>query len=475
MPTGLAERPRLSPERATAAFSRRMEAGRAGLISQINAIWNLTFDPERPIETLEVAGAAIGERIAQAQTQALIDALDYLAELAGPEPPTPETASERAKPEFFGVGWMRNGRAVANLGKVAAQAYLANLAEKAAEAAAAATRALLNKIGATEPYRIANEALLEAARDDDRFSGETVLVPGPGACAECLDAAGTEAHAPIHPYCNCISQPLRRKFVTDLTKGMDPELAALLERYGIPREDWWAFLEPAPPPANYRGNWAKDVPLTGRSLTPAEERLVRDTIGKTLSQMDAEFAKRLVQVRSIEHHDPRSPELDAEQGTLAWFTPAYNDITLRNYYGKKGDQLLEWNDPQFLGYWTDNNGRSRRLDLTWFSERGAKGASSGMEYVTTHELGHFVHNQLTHEQDFQMWINIQEKMDELGASGTTGRFGRQYRYNAGMFVSQYALTDYHELVAEAWAEYTLADVPGPIAQVIGDTLVGFLG
>jgi hypothetical protein len=100
---------------------------------------------------------------------------------------------------------------------------LRTAAGQAPETAALASQAWLNRLGVSEPYRVANQTVLRAVQDDDRFTGRVNRQTAPGACGWCAqirDRGYLPAHAGFaaHANCRCTPEPETTRRVA--TRGM---------------------------------------------------------------------------------------------------------------------------------------------------------------------------------------------------------------------------------------------------------------
>lgn len=194
-------------EDRTGLFRRRLSALRALLLLWLVGMFNTMFDPEAPLETLLPITAGVAGQVEAAHAFTVDEAAAYLSGLAGRRVAVTAGIAER-------VGRNDNGVPLDEVTKAAVGVYVNRVEDgRTAVEAEAAAQAYLNRIAATEPYRMANETLMATARSSDRFTGRWRRIPNPGACPACVALAnrGWSAYddvaMPAHPNCGCTIEP----------------------------------------------------------------------------------------------------------------------------------------------------------------------------------------------------------------------------------------------------------------------------
>lgn len=232
-----------SAQASTAEWLRgSLEVLQQGELAMAHRYWETYFNPDDPRSSLAVLGRITGNRIEQAQLQAIDEAGHYLSMLG-----VDKVGLSEAKYRFYdaGVGTAHAGRLDLNkLGNALNGVYdrLIN-AGMDPERAAASTRAFLNRIVATEPGRMSNAFVIDRLNADSHFTGRWKIVLTPNSCFRCQSAAEqefeTKVFPPIHPFCRCSLQPETQKPRSPYAL---PELAPEEQRaidYLYSRPDYW--------------------------------------------------------------------------------------------------------------------------------------------------------------------------------------------------------------------------------------------
>lgn len=199
----------------------RMAALRAGLLLWVQSLWREHFNEEQATETLTAIGAAVGARVTQAQAVAVSETQDWLRALiaAATGLPVAEVAPFTAGLDLVGSAAALN-QTVPGLTRMAPAVYAARVGAGQDRAAAAdSSLAWLNRVAASEPYRVANQATLTASVDDERLTGRVVRVTAADPCefcAEIADRGYLSAHADFeaHNHCRCSAEPEISSHVT---------------------------------------------------------------------------------------------------------------------------------------------------------------------------------------------------------------------------------------------------------------------
>lgn len=446
-------------EQVTGLYRARLSTATAGLLLRVRALWAQQFNPSDPNGSLAIIGAVVGSWTTGLQAAAVDETTTYLAALvaAGTGQPLAQVDPFAAPAGL--VGSAANGTTVVGLTGQAPAVYWARRGVGQSESmAAAASLAWLNRVASSEPYRAANETTVRNADDDDRFTGRVVRITSAGACPFCVaiaDRGYIPAHAGFAAHANCRCTPA-------------PEISShVRSRAGIRRGRQARAGQPLPPSratgaARPAGSSAADtVPFTGFDQGAPKQRAheVRSIIADNLTGIRSDVAGRLSEVRIASPSKyPRDKRVSNR--ALAWFTPAYNDMTIRQstFAPKANDAVAQ------------AQRASRSGTLTHFVPNAEP--ESGLQYVVTHEMGHFLDHQLTAQQRIELY----RVAEDVAAAGdwkarqpATDRFA-----SAARQISGYATTNRNEAIAEAWAEYKLAPNPRPVAKAIGDTLMRFL-
>lgn len=423
--------------------------------------WGQLFDPENPASTLAALGGAAAAWTTSAQAAALIETSGWLRAMLAANGANP------AAPTFPAglVGSTASGASMAQLTGTAPAVYFQRLGSGwPREDAAASSLGWLNRIAGTEPYRAANTATSHVATDDDRFTGRVVRITRPDACEFCkaiADRGYIPAHAGFaaHANCRCTPSPEISSYARSRRSAGRGRAAAA----GEPPE---RRTTPTPPTAT--NDRAETMPLVGFEKLPASrraeyEQTIRETIARSLRGIRPEIADKLAGVRIA---DPKNNPLDRRQGSraLAWFRPSNNGITIRQSTFK--DAKLDVLKLQLVP--------SRESPLSWWPstiDPSLPQSNSMLKVTTSHEMGHFL--------DFQ--LNSAQRTDLTRIISETAEANRDLQPPGDLItrpsrqVSRYAGENQRELVAEAWAEYTLAPQPRPMATAIGDAIVRYLG
>lgn len=200
-----------SPNQVTAAYRARLLMQRAGLMVLIRALFQALYNPDRPIGSLRQVGAIAGQAITQAQAAAIVTAQGYLQGVTAASWGQPLTAVSPYEAPAGMVGSSASGHPLAGMAALAPamwqRATDAGRSEREAQESAVGW---LNRLGASEPYRVANATVLDAARNDDRLTGRFIRVTQPGACKWCIlihDRGYTEAAVGFAAHANCRCTP----------------------------------------------------------------------------------------------------------------------------------------------------------------------------------------------------------------------------------------------------------------------------
>lgn len=425
--------------------------------------WGQLFDPENPIATLSALGGATAAWTTSAQAAALLETSGWLRGLL--------TAAgvNAAQPTFPAglVGSTVSGRSMGQLTATAPAVYFARLgAGWRREEAAASSLAWLNRIAGTEPYRAARAATNAVAEGDDRFTGRVVRITRPDACEFCkviADRGYIPAHAGFAAHANCRCTPSPEISSRARSRRAISRARAAGEGQGPERRP----PTPSTPPLTTTNTRADTMQLLGFEKLPATrragyEQTVRETVARSLRGIRPEIADRLPGVRIA---DPKNNAADRRVGNraLAWFRPSNNGITIRQSTFKDKVDVLK----QALA-------TSSRDPLSWWPstiDPTLPHSDSMVKVATTHEMGHFLDYQLNSAQRTELSGIISRTAEaNKHLQPSTDRIA-----SASRQVSRYAGENQRELVAEAWAEYTLAPEPRPMATAIGDAIVRYLG
>ena len=189
---------------AAARYRLRLATSRAGLLVLVRALFAGLFDPRTSAMTLGRIGAVAGVAIVQAQFGAVMSARQFLLAVAGPP-------AWRIPAGL--VGSSAAGVPLLDLAGRLPAVYRARILAGASELVAQQTaQASLSRLAASEPYRVANATILDAARYDERYTGRYDRVTRAGACPFCTEirdrgytpaVAGLAAHA----NCQCVAAP----------------------------------------------------------------------------------------------------------------------------------------------------------------------------------------------------------------------------------------------------------------------------
>lgn len=201
------------PADLTAVYRAGLANTVATALNALGQLWRNLYNPLQPLGSLATIGqgAAIwttaAQRAAADQAEAYLEA--SYARMAG----IPRAAVEPFARNTGLAGTSAAGRPLAEMTGQAPAVYLNRLAGGwSEEDAAASSAAWLNRLTASEPYRVANETITSAAELDDRLAKRFVRITAPGACAFCLlirDRGYTAANVGFaaHANCRCTAGP----------------------------------------------------------------------------------------------------------------------------------------------------------------------------------------------------------------------------------------------------------------------------
>lgn len=182
-------------------------------LARIAAGWVRLYDPARPLYTSARIAELAEAWIAGAQLAAADLAALYLAALTAQAAGVAlaDVTPYRVPPGLVGTAY--RGGPLAELTRLTPSILWARLkAGQDPDLAAQAAAGWLGRIGASEPYRVANETVDRNAVDDDRLTGRVERITSPGACAFCVmirDRGYIPANAGFaaHTHCRCTASP----------------------------------------------------------------------------------------------------------------------------------------------------------------------------------------------------------------------------------------------------------------------------
>lgn len=427
----------------TALFRSRMSTARAALLQNVARLWLAAFNPDEPITSLTRIGAVAGQWTVAAQAAAAAEARTYLAALVADATRAPVTAVAGLPAPAGIVGLAANGRPVSELTGLAPAVYWARTgAGQSRELGAAAALSWVNRVAASEPYRAANESVNYAAAADERFTGRVIRWTRPGACKWCVmiadrgyipvPAEGPRIHANFaaHPNCQCTPAPEISSYATS--------------RAAVSRGRAALQAPPAPPPRAPAGT---NYILAGFGDLAQD---VNATAGRALARIQPRIAQRLRMVEAA----PSDPGMKA--GYLGYYQRGANIVTI--------------NPVALTAQGKQNVANSIRAG--WFSKSDAE------DHVITHEIGHFLHDQIPFDREIELRDQLYNYLYEKRGVTLATAAEAGVTWSRGFVedeVSAYASTNFAELVAESWAEYVLSPTPRPVPQMIGDWIVRELG
>jgi hypothetical protein len=189
--------------------------------------------------------------------------------------------------------------------------------------------------------------------------------------------------------------------------------------------------------------------LNSARLEKAKIAELRGILREGLSGIRPGVASQLMEVRTAVPRDRAS-----NRALAFMYHPPYNAMVIRA-------KTLRQTPGSARNEWILNNERTDSTGAAWWPKNIPE-ANAGLKQTVTHELGHFLRNQLTTQQTVALdtAINDYLRTNNVSVAKALSRYGSKSR---------------HELTAEAWAEYKLAPNPRPLAKLVGDTLMGFLG
>jgi hypothetical protein len=193
------------------------------MIALITVLWRQMYDPANPFGSLLRLGAIVGNLVTRAQAASVAEARGYLAALTAEAASVPLGAVEPYPVPPGVIGQAANGASIDRMAGFGQAVYSARLANGATpEAAAEGARAWHNRLAVSEPYRAANETVLNAIKDDHRLEDRYERVTSANACPWCVMIAdrgytginvGFEAHA----HCRCTPGPVVKAVLTRRT------------------------------------------------------------------------------------------------------------------------------------------------------------------------------------------------------------------------------------------------------------------
>jgi hypothetical protein len=189
--------------------------------------------------------------------------------------------------------------------------------------------------------------------------------------------------------------------------------------------------------------------LNSDRLEKAKIAEVRGILREGLAGIRPGVVGNLMEVRTAERRDRAS-----NRALAFMYHPPYNAMVIRA-------KTLRETPAQAATSWAQNNGRLDSTGAAWWPKTIPQ-SNGGLKQTVTHELGHFLRNQLTGPQTVALDTAINDYL-------------RQNNVSVASALSRYGSKSRHELTAEAWAEYKLSPSPRPLAKLVGDTLMGFLG
>ncbi len=212
--------PVAAAERVTTLYRGRLATGNAELLARVGAMWARAFDPADPSGSLARIGAIVGTWTTGAQAGAATETANYLAALYSAATGIPYGAVAVFAVPAGLVGSAADGGTVMGLTGQAPAVYWARKGSGQSDRMAAdASRAWLNRVAGSEPFRAANATTMHNADVDDRFSGRVVRITSAGACAFCTtiaDRGYIPSHAGFaaHANCRCVASPEISSYAT---------------------------------------------------------------------------------------------------------------------------------------------------------------------------------------------------------------------------------------------------------------------
>jgi hypothetical protein len=444
-----------APAEVTALYRARLSTATAGLLLRVGGAWQALFDPTDPSASLARIGTTVGTWVTGAQAAAVAETLTYLRALYAADTGLPLAAVGPFTSPGGLVGSAANGATVMALTGQAPAVYSARKGSGWSDSAAGlSSLSWLNRVAASEPYRVANTATMANAADDDRFTGRVVRITRAGCCDFCADIADrgyipANAGFAAHHNCRCTPSP---EISAHALSRRSRRRAMEAEERATARE----ASEQAQAPTG--ASRADTVPFTGfEKVSKANATLTRDVIRRNLEGIRptsptgyARCASPILGTTFSTRHVP-SP-------AMAWYRDAHRNVTIRqSSFGSKGTAVVR---------------RNQQVDrITGLSRFvGTAQYRQGIEYVTTHEMGHFLDHQLTDPQR----LELAQVIERTAPSNRADQPAHDRGASAARQVSAYSMESRAELIAEAWAEYKLSPRPRAMAQAIGDTLMRFL-
>lgn len=441
----------------TRFYRARLATANAGLLAAIDRLWNQLFDPNDPDGSLARIGAAVGIWTTAGQAAAATETVQYLASLyAASTGAAYAEVAPFAVPEGLVGSAAATGRTVVDMARLAPAVYGARrTAGHDPELAAASAQSWLNRLGASEPYRVANTTIMHNAMSDGRLSGRVVRLTRPGACAFCVliaDRGYIPANAGFAAHANCRCSP-------------SPEVSGHPRPAGEVQREAQAPAGPPPYPGNLspvkaqewmREHWGTDrrnIYLSG---------LGRGGANAVAAEMDRLF-------RAYPHTASRVTSFGASGSVTTDFNSRLgyiSRISANAYADATRQGSIRFNANRVKDY--DNLLRDLQRDVrTNWHPRG----TGSLEAVAAHEFGH---QMLWAAYDRAGLGNVATGLAEVFSAHGVAPSDYRGRENAiSTYISRYANKNTDELVAEAFAEYRHNPTPRALSRDIAETVIRF--